>query len=200
MSKRLLAMLLPVLAAAAFAVVPAMAQAATKEYGTLSGVEFQPFTAATNVTSTGTTAFVLENEAKTAGIECSGLTDKGTDENIAGVGHSTDTLTFTGCKGIKGLAVTCATVNGTGEITGVVTDEVTKPTKVEIKIKEGFSVVCGGTPLGNVTGTASGTQKAETNSLAFKKAKGLTFAGEASTITGTNTTVTEVGAKEVLIN
>jgi hypothetical protein len=196
----------PLLAVAAFAIVPAAASAVTT-YGTCagtgtssncpSGQKFTAFTAVTKVISynpAGTT-FKLENEAKTAGIECGYLSDRGTVENVAGVGKSTLKLVFAECKGSGELAA-CEINPPSNVITGNVTDEVKTATTVEIKITSGgFNVKCGATELGDVTGSATGTQAARTNRLKFTAASGLAFLGAPATITGEDELYTEVAGK-----
>jgi hypothetical protein len=188
--------------------LPAMASASTKEYGV--GSPFKAFTVPTNVVSEkapGSGDFILENKEK-EGIDCSSFSDKGVFENKENakkelIGKSIDNLTFDGCTPIKGLGVGCTEINPktNHEITGEVSDEVISETKVEITVLKGFNVKCvvagSEVNLGEVTGTAKGTVKG--NELSFKEAAGLKFSGEASTITGTDATKTEVTKEAVLV-
>ena len=234
MIKKLLLSIAPVLVLASFAVMPAFAQAETKEYGTceLGGIEESPpcpkgekkFTAFTTKVAVlskkraGSGNFNLE----TAGggiIECTTLTDMGTDENVGtppnAVGHSTDTLFFDGCKVAVGALKGCE-VNSffadKGDVVVTITNLVLKETEVEIKLPAGGVelevpgtqkgiVACETkTALGSVTGTAKGTQAKGTNILAFAKAKGLKLGIEEATITGETETITEGTKKQVVIN
>jgi hypothetical protein len=203
MSKKSIMGLAPLLAVAAFAIAPAAASAVTT-YGTceVTGIphsgncpnpateRFFPFAAEKRVAIFGkkvSATFVLENEAETAGIECSEVAAAGVLWNVGAIGHSHTILAFEGCKGIKGLAVTCGAgslPNGNGIIEGVVTDEVKAQTEVDVVIQSGFPVVCGATNLGEVTGSVIGKQTEKTSILKFAKAKGLKFAGENAQITG----------------
>ncbi|MGH9919867.1 MAG: hypothetical protein ACRD6W_13515 [Nitrososphaerales archaeon] len=202
--RKLLLGLAPLLAVVAFIAVPAGAQAATREYGTenAKGV-FKAFTKATKVTDAKVSAnFRLENEAKTADIECTTFSSEGTDENVGGIGKSKEVLTFDDCEG-TGLLAGCVP-NGTGIIKGEVTNEVlASGTEVEIKIAAGvqFDVECFGMNLGGVSGKAIGTQPAKSNVTTFAESKGLVFLGEPSTITGAAETKTKAATpKNVVIN
>lgn len=222
--KKLMFGLTPLLAVAALMAAPAMASAETTAYGTCATgtPETKPpckagetFTAFPNKIpenvlsekAAGSGNFVLELETTKDAIECSTFSDKGVLENVAGVGHSTDKLTFDDCVPVKELGIGCTEINPTKhEIKGEVTDLVTGETKVEVKIPTNkgvqFDVTCviGGieTDLKGVTGAVKGTAKG--NELAFAKAKGLEFNHEKANITGTDATKTETGEKLVLIN
>jgi hypothetical protein len=217
--KKLMLGLAPLLAVAAFAVMPAAASALTS-YGTCTapgpkaaqcpGVEkFTPFTEFKHevVEDKKVSAkFILENEAENAGIECTTLTSAGFVWNVLGIGHSHEVLDFDGCKGIKGLAPPrCEQINAktNNEIEGVVTNEVTAAAAVKITVESGFNVKClkGGVEeeFGNVTGMATGTQTVETAVLKFVKAKGLKFLGENAQITGESETVLTSNGKKVYI-
>jgi hypothetical protein len=219
--KKLILGAAPVLAVMAFAVMPAMAQAETKEYGTCGatgtvkavppckvGEEFfTPFKVATKVIDKkhGTKPLVLENKAKTADISCTTFSSAGTYENKEKVGHSTDKLTFDGCTGsgaFEGCEVNPKTNH---EITGEITDVVVTEKTVKIEVVKGFDVivVCSGIEknLGEVTGSAvakveGDVSKFQNNPEEFN----LVFAGEKSKIEGEAETVTEAGSKPVVIN
>jgi hypothetical protein len=202
--KKLMLGLVPLLAVAAFAAMPAMAAASTTEYGTGT----TPFTKATEVTSKGTTFKLIASGEE---IECKALSDTGTDENVSGVGKSTkETLTFSECKintgALKGCEV--ASTATTKTIVGAITNEVKSATEVEIKVTApGFAIVTTGSPagcpkgtsVGTVEGHATGKQAAGSNVLVFSAATGLTLSGEAATITGEDATVTKTGSKPVVI-
>jgi hypothetical protein len=204
MSKKILMSLAPLLVMSAFAVMPAMASARVS-YGTETGGVFTAFANGTAVPVTskkaGAAEFILENVAKTAGIECSSLEDKGIVENtvVGGVatGNSALVLVFDGCKG-TGLLAGCVP-NRTGLIAGEVEDEVKTETTVEVKIKAGFDIRCGGTDLGSVTGAVTGTQAKKSDILTFTEAGGLTFRGEPATITGSDETTQNSTGKGVVI-
>jgi len=211
--RKMMLSVLPLLAFAAFVVAPAAAQAETKEFGTCvaksgekakapceAGFVFTPFTEKREPVvskNKAGTVFVLESTNKEADIECTTFEDVGKNWNVSKVGHSHLILVFEGCTG-SGTLKGC-TPNGNGIIEGVVTGEVTSETAVKITIESGFNVKCGTEELGNVTGTASGTQAVSSNVLKFSKATGLTFAGKASTITGEDETET-FGKAKVFIN
>lgn len=155
--KKLMLGAVPLMAAMAFAVMPAMASAATLQYGTCAATKtgeketkppckaketFHPFTAATKVTdSKVSTSFVLEGEnekKEKSGITCTTFSSKGTYSNKENakkelVGESVDELTFDGCTGTGGLAG-CEINPPSHEITGTVDDIVLSETEVEIKI------------------------------------------------------------------
>jgi hypothetical protein len=218
--KKLMLSVVPLLAVIAFAAMPAMASAATKEYGTCAtgtpetkppcktGEKFTAFKGKTEFTAvTGkkvSAKFVLEAEGSVAGIECTSYTSAGKEWNESGVGQSEETLTFDECKGTGALAG--CEVNPTTakhEITGVVTNVVLSETEIEIKVVSGFNVKCGTTEEGNVTGSAKGTQALSSNVTKFPaKATefNLKFAGLDSSITGEAETVTTTGSKKVFIN
>ncbi len=213
MSKKFLfTSLTAVLAVVAFAVVPAMASAATREYGTCASKvlpETKPPCAAKykftafkegeaipvlnkNVALTG--KFILQNEAEPAnGIECEKLSGQGILINLGGVGHSESTLIFEKCKGTGALAFCNAgKINGSEKIEGIVSDEVNAAGEDEVTVQGGFNIACEISPgsfldLGGVTGGVTGQEVPgkgyETN---FNKAKGEIFAGEPSTQTGTS--------------
>ncbi|MGO9322464.1 MAG: hypothetical protein ACLQBY_16930 [Solirubrobacteraceae bacterium] len=214
MTKKLMSSVVPLIAVAAFAVMPAMAQAETKSYGTCAtgtpetkppcptGQKFTAFTENEHIAVYGkkvSTTFVLENEAKTADITCTTLQAGGLFWNVTGdIGKSHVILNFDGCTG-TGLLAGCSINPLTNhEIEGVVTDEVLTETTVKVTIESGFNVKCGTTELGNVTGSVTGTQSGSV--LKFKEAKGLTFAGEPSTITGEVEFITSETGKKVYIN
>jgi len=205
MSKKILMSLAPLLAVAAFAISPAAASAF--EYGTCGTVgahtancpgteHFTPFAAVTKVVSFSKqgNVFILENEAKTADIECKGLFNRGTVENVAGVGKSSLKLVFFECTGSGALAA-CEINPPSGAITGNVSDKVLTATTVEVTILNGFNVKCveGAitTELGNVTGSVIGTQTSKTVPLKFAKTPGLKFLGVNATITGEDELFTE---------
>ena len=213
--RKLYALALPVLAVAAFTIAPSSALAITS-YGTCGTVgahsancpgteHFTEFPGEARVGVNGkkvSAEFILENEAKTVDIDCNVIDFVGKFWNVAGVGHSHLILVFEGCKGSGGLATTCGGANipnGNGIIEGVVTDEVTAVEKVTVTIESGFGVKCGATNLGAVTGTATGTQTNASAVLKFKEAKGLTFAGEKSQISGEVEFLTIEGGKKVYI-
>jgi hypothetical protein len=215
MSKKLLMGLAPLLAVAAFAIVPAAASAVTT-YGTCGTVggasancpgteHFTPFAGEKRVAVFGKKVsglFVLENEAKTADIECSEFTAGGLDWNKAGIGHSHTVLAFEGCKGSGTLAAVCpaGVINGNGIIQGDVNDEVKNFNHVDIAIVDGFEVVCGTTNLGSVTGAVTCEQPEKSAVLKCVKAAGLKFAGENATITGESEFLTSLAPnKKVFI-
>jgi hypothetical protein len=209
----------PLLAVAAFAIAPAAASAVTT-YGTCAagpphsancpGTEdFTAFPEFEHVSvlskkATGSGNFILENEAKTADIECSTFSDSGYVRNVVLVGHSVEFLVFDGCKGSGAFEKKCSAINAknNNEIEGFVSNEVLTETTVKITIESGFNVKClekegkkEEEELGNVTGTATGTQTKATNVLKFAKATGLKFAGEPATITGEDELETTSGKK-----
>jgi hypothetical protein len=222
MSKKIYAVLLPVLAVVAFAVVPAAASAATKEYGTCatgttspqcpSGQAFTAFTEKREGVNgiKVSTEFVLETEKAGVGtgegIKCTVIDFVGKMWNVGKVGHSHLILVFENCKpfGAELEAVCTATnpINGNGIIEGVVTDEVTKegnPAEVTVTTESGFGVVCGTHNLNKVEGSAKGTQAEKSAVLKFNKATGLTFDTLSATITGEVEFVTITGSKKVYI-
>jgi len=201
-----------VLAVAAFAVMPAMASAATREYGTCTSKvapetkppcaakeKFTPFAEGTAipdltkaVAKTGN--FILQNEAEPAnGIECEKLSGQGILINLGGVGHSESTLIFEKCKGTGALAFCNAgKINGSEKIEGIVSDEVNPAGEDEVTVQGGFNIACELAPnsfvdLGGVTGHVTGQEVPglgyETH---FNKAKGEVFLSENSTQTGTS--------------
>jgi len=211
MSKKLMMSIAPVLVIAAFAVMPAMASANTEAYGTVTGGVFTPFAGPTNVLSEktpGSGNFVL----KTAGggvIECATFEDKGVNENVGGVGMSKDALVFDDCVVAAGPAAGCEVAN----IEGTVENEVLAGgVKVGIFNLVGFVVSLTGKPVGCPEGIIGqvtlekeatevvGNQAEGSNALVFEEAPGLEFNKEKATITGSDSTVTEVGGEPVLIN
>ena len=219
MSKKILMGLAPLLAVAAFAMTSAAAQAQTT-YGICEagpphtancpGTEkFKAFPEfvheeVRDVKVSG--SFVLENEAENAGIECKSFKSIGYVWNVAGVGMSEESLNFDECTPIKGLATLCTggvNVKNNHEIQGSITNEVTGEEKVTITVSEGFNVKCKTATeeveLGNVTGSATGTQTKATTHLKFAKAKGLKFHGENAQITGEAETVLISNLKKVYI-
>ena len=211
MSMKLYAAFVPLVAVAAFAVAPAVAQAETKAYGTVKNGVFTAFTATTNVVSTGTKPFILK--AANGAIECKSLRDEGTVKNEGGTGHSSLTLWFDECVILPPSPLAGCSVQTPGaepdHIHGTVTDEVKTETTVEITVTGGFELKTDGSPegcpanmaLGTVTGEATGTEAKGSNELVFTEAPGLFLGEEAATITGADTTVTASRAKEpVLIN
>jgi hypothetical protein len=223
MSRKIYAMLLPVLAVVAFAAVPAVASAVTtKEYGTCatgttstqcpSGEAFTPFTEA-RVGVNGikkSTEFVLEIEKEGVGtgvaIKCTVIDFVGKMWNVSKVGHSHLILVFENCKAVGAELESACTaanpINGNGIIEGVVTDEVTKEgasAEVTVTVESGFGVTCGATNFGGVTLSAKGTQAEKKAVLVFAKAGGLKFAGKPATITGEVEFVTITGSKKVYI-
>jgi hypothetical protein len=229
MTKKILIGLAPLLAVAAFAVMPAFAQAQTRAYGTCETgepQEFPPcpegekkFTAFTTTVKVrdekaiGSGNFILTDTVTGAKVECETFKSFGTDKNVGGVGMSEDTLIFDHCftlfEGKKCKVNTAGA--GAGVIAGVVTDEVLAGgVTVKIKIKSGFKLVFSGPPpvgclptgtvIGTVTGTATGAQAAGGNVLVFAAAPGLLLGTDASTITGSSETYTEGTDKPVVIN
>jgi hypothetical protein len=215
MTRKILLSIAPVLALAIFAVIPAFAQAATTEYGTITAGKFTPFTTPTKVTSkkSGTGKFILK-AASGAVIECDSFSDTGTFENKAGVGTSKDTLTFDHCVAVLSPTLSCPVQtagSGSGNIIGAVTDKVLTETTVQITVTPpGIKIVftgppptgcpAAGTVVGTVTGSTTGTQAVGSNILVFNKAKGLKLETEETELTGSNETFTEVGGKPVVIN
>jgi hypothetical protein len=227
MTKKILIGLAPLLAVAAFAVMPAFAQAQTRAYGTCETgepQEFPPcpegekkFTAFTTTVKVrdekaiGSGNFILTDTVTGAKVECETFKSFGTDKNVGGVGMSEDTLIFDHCflAGTTKCKVNTAGA-GAGVIVGVVTDEVLAGgVTVKIKIKSGFTLVFSGVPagcpasgtvIGTVTGTATGAQAAGSNVLVFTAAPGLLLGKDASTITGSSETYTEGTDKPVVIN
>lgn len=197
--------LFPVLAVGAFVIAPAAAQARTT-YGTETGGIFTAF-GGERVSTDGkkkSANFVLENEAGTGGITCAKLASSGFAWNEGGFGDSTSLPVFEGCKLTGGLATLCGAgvvPNGNGIIQGEVSDKVKAMAEVEVDIDRGFGVKCGagGANLGEVTVGVKGAQAATTGNLVFKKAKGLTFVGEKSQITGENETKQVETNKQVVI-
>jgi hypothetical protein len=213
MSKKLLLSLAALLAVAALAVMPAMASAATT-YGVCEPVgihaancpgteNFKAFPAGEKVNvvsfkAPGTGNVILRNVTKTADIDCSSLFNQGHVENVGGIGQGLLTLEFAECKGSGELAA-CVLNPPTETIIGTVSYQVRTATTVKIKIATGFTVTCGATKLGNIKGKVTGTQAVATNVLSFTKARGLTLAGKAWTITGSDVLYTEIGLKSVYI-
>lgn len=220
--KKLMLGLLPLVAVVAFAAMPAMASAATREYGICEASKteetkppcaakevFKAFKVKTEVTTKGTKEFVLqtfvEKEGKievTSEIKCTTLADSGTVENVGGIGKSEETLDFTGCTTVIG-GVTCALE----PIKGPVTNEVTGMNTVEIKVTTpGIAVVSAGTAgcpakgaeLGKVTGTASAAISGDT--VTFTNATGLEFGASKARISGADSMVTTVGSHPVFVN
>jgi hypothetical protein len=228
MIKKLLLSIAPVLVLASFAVMPAMASANTREYGTCeTGTHtagcptgeknFKAFTAKTKVRDkkvVGSANFILENTVSHAKIECKKVFSAGIDENVGtppnAVGHSTDTLIFEECSTKVGTATCKVSTGGSSVIAGTVSDEVLAGgLGVSITVTSGFEINFQGnepecppeeTEVGTVTGTTSGTQAVETNILKFAAATGLKLNGVASTITGSTETVTQGTNKAVVIN
>lgn len=219
MSKKLYAALLPVLVVGAFTAMPAIASANTTAYGTCVAEKghakegpckveekFVAFTEKREavISKNHSASFVLENEEKTADITCTVLEDVGKFWNVGGVGHSHLIVVFEGCTGTGALKECSINPKENHVIEGVVTDLVLAGgLTVEIKIESGFNVKClkGGVEeeLGNVTGSAVGSQAEGSAVLKFKEAKGLKFLGKPSTITGEDETET-FGKKPVFIN
>ncbi len=223
--KKLYALALPILAVAAFAIAPSVA-AAQQSYGTCavgtphsancptaSTEHFTEFPGEARVgvngIKVGTGEFILEAEKENVGlgigIKCSVIDFVGKFWNVGGIGHSHLILVFEKCKVFgKELEEKCGAnlINGNEIIEGVVTDEVTKANpaaQVTVTIESGFGVKCGAVNLGSVTGTATGSQAEKSATLKFAQAKGLTFAGKPSTITGEVEFVTISGSKKVYI-
>jgi hypothetical protein len=228
--KKLLLGVVPLLAVVAFAVMPAMASAATKEYGTCvakSGEKakapcevnfvFTPFKGKTEAQAVisnivkGTT-FELVVTKSGASVTCTTFSDKGKFWNEGGVGHSTDSLIFDDCT-TDAILSTKKEPCDVKNIELNITDEVVSETEVKITVvnEAGKAVVetsgepagCTKTALGKVEGSTTGTDAKGTNKLVFKDATGLTLSGEPSTISGSNETFTEVGgvaSKPVFIN
>jgi len=209
MPKKLLTGLAPLLGVAVFAVMPAAASAITT-YGTCApgtrsancptGEKFTPFAKRVEIKvvsfSTAGTVFTLENEAKTADIECKGLSNRGHVENVVGVGKSLLKVILVECTG-SGELTACEINAPSTAIAGNVSGEVITATTVKVKIVNGFNVKCGATELGNVTGEATGTEAGASNVVTFTKATGLKVAGVGATITGSDELYTEEGLKPV---
>jgi len=196
--KKLMLGLVPLFAVAAFAVMPAMASAATTAYGTCeptsAATETHPpcpegeknFVAFPNGTSVkvvsektlGGKNFILEVVKTKAKIECEDLKDVGTFENIAGVGNSKETLIFTHCFTLfetKKCRVN-TTKAGAGLIVGTVTDKVLTETTVQITVTGGFAIKFSGSPTGcPPTGTAIGTVKGKTTGTQATGSNDLVF-------------------------
>jgi hypothetical protein len=228
MIKKLMLGLVPLLAVVAFAVMPAMASANTREYGTCEigtpqGAEcpsgekkFTAFTTTVKVLNEkafGSGNFILTNIKTKTTIECETLISSGSMKNVGGVGMSTETLIFNHCFTLVG-ALKCRVSSvgaGAGVIVTTVTDEVVVGgEKVKVTLPAGgialvFSgpppVGCppAGTVIGNVKGNATGSQAVASGELIFTAAPGLELNGEPSTITGSVETYTESG-KLVVIN
>jgi hypothetical protein len=222
MAKKLLLSLAPILAVAAFAIAPAAASAVTT-YGTCAGVGtaancpggneiFTPFAAATKVVdkkTTGSGAFVLEVPSTGGKITCTTESSIGTDENVGGVGKSTDILFFDNCELNSPACLVNSTGADLGDIVVEVTDKVETAETVKITLPEGVPIEIPGTQkktgcetqtsLGEVTGAATGNQKIKTNILEFTAAPGLALNSVAATITGSTETVTKTGSKKVYI-
>jgi hypothetical protein len=226
MTKKILIGLAPLLAVAAFAVMPAMASATTA-YGTceVGQPETSPpcpegeknFTAFTTTVKVldqkalGNGNFILKDEKTGAVIECEGLISNGTDKNTAGVGESAETLSFHHCFTIvEGKRCKMSTVgDGAGSIVGTVTDKVITETTVTVTVTGGFALVFSGPPptgcpktgtvIGTVTGSATGTQAKGSNVLEFSKTKGFKLGTDGTEFTGSVETYTEAG-RPVVIN
>jgi hypothetical protein len=151
--KKLILMVAPVLMLAAFVVMPAMASAATREYGTETGGVFTAFAKNTKVVSkkaTGSGNFILEGKMLREKIECGAFSGAGTAKNEGGVGKSTDELRFLACQIRTGPDKGCE-VNtpgaGEGELVGIMTDEVNVAGNgVTVSTRSGFeieSAICG---------------------------------------------------------
>ncbi len=229
MSKKILIGFAPLLAVAAFAVMPAMASATTAYGICKTGVPHtsncpagQGFVAFANGKAEKVLSklapeetFVLVDEVTGGTITCTTFSDAGTVTNEGGVGHSSLTLKFDDCT-ITAFppepAVVGCSVKTPGAasdvIEGTVTDEVTSETTVKVTVTGGFKLETDGTPvgcpsgvqLGTVKGHATGTVAVGSNDLVFNKATGLELGTDAANITGSDETVTEVGANRVLIN
>lgn len=227
MSKKILMGLAPLLAVAAFAVMPAMASANTTAYGTCETGEpqtsppcpegeknFKAFAAATKVVdqkALGNGNFILKSAAGV--IECEGLISTGTDKNTAGVGESAETLSFHHCFTIfEGKKCRVSTAgDGASSIVGTVTDKVLAGgLAVEVKVTGGFKIIFSGAPpagcpptgteIGTVTGSSTGTQAEGSNVLEFVNATGLKLGAAAAEFTGSVETYTEGTDKPVVIN
>jgi hypothetical protein len=208
--KFLFTSLTALLAVAAFAVMPAMASAATREYGTCAKAapetkppcaakdKFTPFAEGSaipvltkNVAQTG--KFIVQYEKTPGtGFECEKLSGQGILINLGGVGYSESTLIFEKCKGTGALEF-CNTgkINGSEKIEGLVSDEVNAAGEDEVTVRAGFNIACEISPgsfldLGGPTGGAK-SQEVPGKGYAtnFNKAKGWIFAGEPWTLTGT---------------
>jgi hypothetical protein len=228
MIKKLMIGLAPLLVVAAFAVMPAMASAATLEYGTCgtpgtttsppcgTGEHFTAFGNATHkvsVTSkkSGTAPFVLVDEVTGEAITCTTFSDTGKLWNEGGKGHSEDKLVFDDCTiNANGchVASTETGENIEGSVTNIVLKEnAKKEYEVEIKVvAPGFNIETTGLPagcpkgveVGKVTGTAIGEQGLSSSVLTFTNATGLKLNTDASNITGADETLD--GTKPVFIN
>ncbi len=207
--KFLFTSLAALLALAAFAVMPAMASAATREYGTCAKAapetkppcaakyKFTPFkegeaipVLTKNVALTG--KFIFQNEAEPVnGWECEKLSGQGIIINLGGVGHSESTLIFEKCKG-TGAYSFCnrGKINGSEKIEGLVSDEVNAAGEDEVTIRAGFYIACEispnsfldlGQPTGGLTGQEVPGKGYATN---FNKAKGEVFGAEPMTVSG----------------
>jgi len=212
--KKILMGLAPLLAVAAFAVMPAMASAANEHYGTcVSGAaeEHPPcpegektFTAFPELTPVfvktekafGTGNFVLTNVKTTAKIECEGLIDQGELENIEAKGFSYERLVFHHCFTLfetKKCRVSTAGA-GSGVIVGIVSDEVLAGgLTVKVNIVRGFNLVFSGPPPAGcpAAGTAVGKVAGTTTGAQARGSNVLKFAATTGlTINGEEATIT----------
>lgn len=228
MIKKLLLTLAPVLVLASFAVMPAFAQAQTRAYGICEKgtphtaecpageKNFKAFTnkvavkVITKKTKEGP-PFVLTDTVTGGVIECKSLNDKGTVENVGGIGKSKEELTFDECSVLVGTTrCKVITAGNSPNVVGTVTD-IVEPggTTVTITVTGGFALIfdglpasppcpAAGTPIGTVTGSATGAQAAGSNDLVFKAAPGLFLGKDASTITGNDESFFENAKKELV--
>jgi hypothetical protein len=225
--RKLILGLVPLLAVVAFAAMPAMASANTREYGTCETTtkalqehppcgenerHFKAFGAGEKIKvisekAAGTGKFILEASGEV--IECESLNDEGTVENVGGIGKSHFTsLLFDKCKVATGALKGCLLNN----IEGSVEDEVLAGgEEVAIFNLKGFVVETSSKPagcpdesLGAVTLTEGkqliGKEAPGSNHLVFSKAPNLKFLGEEAFLTGTDATTRASNGKPVYIN
>jgi hypothetical protein len=190
--RKLVLGLVSLLAVAALAVVPAMASASTREYGTCeaaeghakegpckAGEKFSLFTEA-HVAVTGKLKGVLRLEVRgLEGIECKTLSAIGYDWNRAGVGHGQTIYAFEGCVGVGLLHEACGAskpLNGDGIWEGTFTNEVSSgglSVKLVPPLGEAFDMICGEYDFGAITGSTTGSQPEGSNVLHFSRVGSL---------------------------
>jgi hypothetical protein len=210
MSKKLYAAFVPLLAIAAFMVVPTIAQAETKQYGTCKkGVPhtancptsegFVEFTdgVAVNVVSKGATNFVLVDEVTGATITCTTFSDEGTVTNVlvGGVSVGTSKLhlefdhcTITAAPAFPALVGCSVKTPGapSDTIKGNVTDEVKTETTVEVAVVNGFELETDGTPAPCPSGTKLGTVTGKATGTEAKGSNDLVFTNATGLFLGTD--------------
>ena len=204
--KFVFALIAPVLAVAAFVVMPAMASAAPAWYlclnlgegngkytnqhcNVLGGEEAWEWMElktgeSAMITSHGTTSFSLVTGPNT--ITCTTLKDEGT---ITGGRPGTDTTTlhFSGCSlnGVCPINPISGTVSSALEGAGPIFDRISiNPAAPFVIEGTAGSAPCPEGPIGIVTGSAAG--EVNGSKLVFAAVGGLEFNGEPSTIEGTD--------------